>query len=204
MDMTIEELLLSEDGIKAIDEENFIKAYDLLEEFERPKLTKLFYSENIDPLNYMCLIPKRYMDKSFNKRLIRIPENIVLISQEAFIGCDSICQIDFSERITRIGMLAFSDCTNLKELTFPRSLEVLDQWAFTGCKNLREIHFEKDYLRYISNYVFGECSQLEIITYTGTIDEWRKIDIAGDAFKGARTKNVRCADGIFSIYEDED
>lgn len=202
MKLSLEELLCDPKGIRALDDDCFQTVYDMLDLYERAKLTKLLEAEGINPLEYMAIIPKHYMDENFVQ--VVIPETIKQIFQEAFINCKNLLDVTFNEGLTRIGMLAFSDCEKIQTLDFPKTLEVIDTQAFIDCKNLIEIHFYKENLSFIKSYAFGSCPNLKYITYTGTINEWRAVEIADDAFKDIGTKNIRCSDGIFSIYEDED
>lgn len=202
LNLTLEELLNNEEGIRALDiDENYSKAYDMVRNFDRPKLTHLLLEEGINPLDYISYIPAHYMNHTFTDSLI-ILSHITHIGQEAFIGCKHIPEIRFEEGLKRIGMLAFSDCFNIEKLDFPNSLEVIDDWAFAGCSRLKEVHFKKDNLSYISTYAFGECKNLKTITYNGTSEEWKSIGIRDDAFKQCGTKTVICIDGTCDLIEE--
>ena len=84
------------------------------------------------------------------ERLI-IPEKIigkkvVSIAQNAFLRCENIKSLKFSNISTlrTIGVSAFGECKNLTEVVFPDSVTKIDCAAFIDCKNLKSIIFSDD------------------------------------------------------------
>ncbi len=101
------------------------------------------------------------------ERLI-IPEKIigkkvVSIAQNAFLRCENIKSLKFSNISTlrTIGASAFGECKNLTEVVFPDSVTKIDCAAFIDCKNLKSIIFSDDSeLNVIEVAAFGGCSSL--------------------------------------------
>ena len=101
------------------------------------------------------------------ERLI-IPEKIigkkvVSIAQNAFLRCENIKSLKFSNISTlrTIGVSAFGECKNLTEVVFPDSVTKIDCAAFIDCKNLKSIiFFDDSELNVIEVAAFGGCSSL--------------------------------------------
>lgn len=70
----------------------------------------------------------------------------------------------------------FRNCNFIKSVTIPKSVGVIGKDAFYG------------------------CSQLETITFNGTVAEFEKIVIAPNAFSGTKATFVTCTDGIVTSY----
>ncbi len=68
-----------------------------------------------------------------------VPEEVEVIGEEAFAGCESVKTIVLPEKLTSIGRGAFRDCKNLEKINFPARLRWLDDEAFRGCASLTTI-----------------------------------------------------------------
>lgn len=82
-----------------------------------------------------------------------IPDTVTSIGYGAFDDCSSLTSIEIPDTVTSIGFGAFSDCSSLKSIEIPDSVTSIDGYAFSGCYGLTDVY------------------------YTGTSDEWNKIDI---------------------------
>lgn len=199
--MTIKDLLENPKYIKYIDENKFAECYDALMHEFRDDFTKMLHDEGINPLQYMHIIPKHFLD--LETEVIFIPSNITKIGQEAFIGCIMLKDVQISEGVTIIDTLAFGDCVRLDEITIPNTVKDIKQWAFAGCFSLEKVHLGKS-IEFIGNYAFKDCVKLTSISYGGTIEDWANVHVKGDAFADCRVDTIQCSDGITSIYSFED
>ncbi|MDD4157552.1 MAG: leucine-rich repeat protein [Candidatus Cloacimonetes bacterium] len=75
-----------------------------------------------------------------------------------------------------INPCVFNKCTFIKSVAIPKTVKSIGKEAFNG------------------------CSQLEIITFNGTMAEFKKIAIAPSVFSGTKATSVTCADGSVTSY----
>lgn len=83
------------------------------------------------------------------------------IGESAFSGdenkaCKKITGVLLPEGIEKIGSSAFYECNALASLTLPKTLKSIDFW------------------------VFGGCGKLKTVYYTGSLEDWEKIEIPAD------------------------
>jgi len=91
-----------------------------------------------------------------------IPETVSVIGEFVFDGFEEITEIVL-KGTTDIGLGAFYGCTKLESVVLPKSLTLIDEWAFMDCTNLKAIY------------------------YTGTAEEWAKIEIFDDPLSDTAT-----------------
>lgn len=199
--MTVKELLENPKYIKYIDENEFAECYDALMREFRADFTRMLLDEGINPLQYMHIIPRNFLDSE--TEAIFIPSNITKIGQEAFIGCVMLKDVHISEGVNTIDTLAFGDCVRLDEITIPNTVRDIKQWAFASCFSLEKLHLGKS-IEFIGNYAFKECVKLTSISYRGTVEDWANVHVKGDAFTDCPVDTIKCSDGITSIYTFED
>lgn len=70
----------------------------------------------------------------------------------------------------------FNKCTFIKSVTIPKTVGVIGQSAFSG------------------------CTQLQTITFNGTIADFKKTTIGPSAFSGTKATSVTCTDGSVTSY----
>lgn len=111
----------------------------------------------------MTIIPKE-MFKGSAIKSIKIPSNVITISESAFANCTSLTAVEFAEdgNLTTIGTKAFNMC-DLREISFPHSLEKIDTYCFLGNVNLSSVIFltnneGKTSIKTINGAVFGYSS----------------------------------------------
>ncbi len=73
-------------------------------------------------------------------REIRFSDNITLIADNAFFGCDLLEAVDLPEKLAEIGSNAFNSCVKLTSLTLPEGLVSIGGGAFSNCKGVTELH----------------------------------------------------------------
>ena len=117
-------------------------------------------------------------DKIFN-----IPTGVTSIDNYAFAGCSSLTSITIPNGVTGIGDSAFSECSGLTSITILNSVTSIGDFAFSYCSSLTSITIPKSVIS-IGIDAFKNCSSLKDVYYTGTREEWERIDIAADDYHG--------------------
>lgn len=142
-----------------------------------------------------------------NKLLsIKLPKDIKYIGENAFAGCGKLTEINLPNTITAIGGGAFNSTgltkiilpnklerigsdafasTQLKEIAFPTTLTTIEWGAFMSCGQLETVRIPSS-LQYISDYAFGDCSNLKNV-YTYTIEP---TDINENTFSNFETAQL--------------
>ena len=116
------------------------------------EFTELMLSVGYNPLNYMTYVPKYFLYNSDIKEF-KIPDHIKSIGDYAFGECSNLISITIPNSVTSIGEFAFSSCSNLTSITIPNSVTSIEDGAFYYCNNL------------------------ETVYYSGTKEDWDKIEI---------------------------
>ena len=132
---------------------------------------------------------------------ITIPDSVISIEGAAFYGCSSLTSITIPDSVTSIGKGAFRNCaalrnvmihnsvTSIKESVFRNcsaltSVTIADgmtsigEFAFYGCSGLTSVTIPNS-VTSIGYGAFWDCSSLTDIYYTGTEDEYSKINKRG-------------------------
>ncbi|MCD8219951.1 MAG: leucine-rich repeat protein [Ruminococcus sp.] len=68
-----------------------------------------------------------------------MPNTVTVIDDYAFMGCEALTDVTFSENLTTISFAAFSNCTSLSEVTLPQSVTSLEFSAFSKCTALTAV-----------------------------------------------------------------
>ncbi len=71
---------------------------------------------------------------------------------------------------------AFWECSSLTSVTIPDSVTSIGRYAFYGCSSLTSVVIG-DSVTSIGDWAFSNCDNLERIVYTGTYEQWQKVDI---------------------------
>ena len=82
-----------------------------------------------------------------------IPDGVINISG-AFAGCLNLEKVTIPSGVTRISDNTFYHCENLIIIIIPDSVTSIGEWAFYGCDSLTDIY------------------------YTGSAEEWAKVEIS--------------------------
>ena len=144
----------------------------------------------INNLPVTC-IEKHAFEASVVKSL-KMPNSISKIGGGAFINCDKLEEISFSESLTDIGQNAFENCTLLKKVSLPSSLRNLGEMVFnnSGIEYL-EI---KEGVEVIPIYAFASTNLTTLVLPKSI----KKIDF--QAFAGClKLENVILNDGLVEI-----
>ena len=106
---------------------------------------------------------------------ITIPNGVKTIPSYAFRYCTSLTNITIPDSVISIGWGAFRDCSGLISVTIPRSVGT------------------------ISKYAFYNCSNLSNIKYTGTKNQWLKINHEYRWNEGSPIETIHCIDGDIEL-----
>lgn len=85
---------------------------------------------------------------------IEIPNSVTKIDDLAFYGCYGLTSINIPDGVTNIGYETFSNCRGLKTVIIYKSVTRIGGWAFSGSNNITDVY------------------------YTGSEEDWNKIDIS--------------------------
>ena len=130
---------------------------------------------------------------------ISIPDSVIYIGGWAFTNCSSLTSISLPNGVTSIGEFAFQSCSRLTSISIPSSITSIDDnvfylcsnltrvsisdgvtsiggWAFAWCVSLSSISIP-DSVTSIDKYVFYNCGGLKDIYYSGSPEQWKKINI---------------------------
>lgn len=157
------------------------------------KLTEIFLSANINPLNFLDEVPDYFL---YNSKIeeINIPSNITRIgegafkhskletinifgdlyqgiSDNAFELCYGLRKVTFN-KVASIGVSAFYHCFNLEEIQLPEGVKYISNDAFYD-SGLKTIYIPKSLRRLWKGSL--TCDNLETIYYGGNKDEWQNL-----------------------------
>ena len=112
-----------------------------------------------------CCIEKATNKLVFGCYASQIPDNVTVIGEDAFNGCNNITSIMIPSSVTRIEKSAFFGCTNLQHITLPEGLTCIYDLAFCGCCSLVDLIIPASVAK-ISGNAFYKCYGLESILVT--------------------------------------
>ena len=109
---------------------------------------------------------------------VKIPDTVKKIGNGAFRECDSIKKITIPASVTELGTTAFSYCDNLSEVELYAQAKILPMTLFRDCPELSTVIIDMP-LEKIDTSAFYKCTNIKVVRYSGTLEEWEKIDIQG-------------------------
>lgn len=156
---------------------------------------------------------------SQNLEYCLIPNTVHTIEENAFFGYEYLKGVSLPSRvkveknafaesglkwvdannITNIGESSFARCTNLTSFAVSE-IEggTIGNQAFSGCSSLERVYFPKS-LTAIGRECFYGCEKLGFFWYSGTVQDWRSVEVAPDAFHDAAVNRIMCTDGYVDI-----
>jgi len=75
---------------------------------------------------------------------ITIPDSVISIESEAFLGAFGLKNLTLGNGVTIIESAAFSACEQLQSITIPKSVKELKKGAFVPARKLKLVTFEGD------------------------------------------------------------
>ena len=94
---------------------------------------------------------------------IQLPKSVKSIGGHAFEYCKSLESVVIPEGVTSIAYMAFYGCSGLKSVSIPESATSIGFCTFDGCSSLTEVVIP-DYVTSLDNQAFMGCSSLEKVT----------------------------------------
>lgn len=70
---------------------------------------------------------------------ITLPEGIIAINDQCFLGCTKLATVSLPSTLTAIETSAFHFCTSLSDITIPQGVTKIGYQAFLGCTDLTSI-----------------------------------------------------------------
>lgn len=123
---------------------------------------------------------------------------ITSIGENAFQEDKTLISIKMTDRIISFGDYSFYLCENLESVNMPKELQDVGVSAFLGCVKITEVHLP-DTLKYVRSKAFYGCTSLSQITYDGTVDDWKRVSVADNAFDGVMASEIICKDGTIPL-----
>jgi len=108
-------------------------------------------------------------------REVIIPDSLTSIGSCAFLNCIDLSEIVIPEGVTSIGNMAFGN-TGLIKIKIPNSMTNIGIGIFSDCQYLEEIVIPNSIMS-IENNAFSECSGLKDVYYSGTKEQWGRIEV---------------------------
>ncbi|MBR5090288.1 MAG: leucine-rich repeat domain-containing protein [Ruminiclostridium sp.] len=112
-----------------------------------------------------------------NLESITIPDSVKSIGNYALAGCSSLKNVTIPNSVTSIGKGAFKSCSSLISITIPDSVTSIGEYTFEHCRNLESVTIPES-VRRIESDAFLNTKSLKDIYYTGTEEQWKRIDIS--------------------------
>ena len=139
-----------------------------------PHVETIIYPNTVEKI---YSTPNSFGGKTNSKlKKVILPENITEIPNYMFKYCSNIQEIEIPENVTSIGEDAFFMCSSLKNIIIPNKVVSIGDSAFRDCTNLKTITIPESVVK-IEEYAFYYCDSLTTINYTGTQEQWNKIEI---------------------------
>ena len=98
----------------------------------------------------------------------RIPDNVTIIGDSAFISCSSLRSVTIPNSVRSIGKYAFSGCKSLTSVTIPVGVTYVGDFAFQGCTALSSVTIPIG-LKRIETGTFSGCSSLISVTIPSSV-----------------------------------
>lgn len=189
-----------------IEKEDFDALYShLRSQIMAAFLTEALLEADINPLDYLTEIPKYYGQQISRFKALDIPDQIIVIGENAFSECPALTEVTLPEGLLAIRNAAFYSCSKLEKINIPKSCLFLGAFAFQysalksielpsissvfrstfkGCTNLVEVKFG-DKISSIESLAFEGCTSLT------KIDLPKELEILGScAFAGCTNLQV--------------
>ncbi len=125
----------------------------------------------------MCITENT--DKSIKK--LKVPQtyngkSVSVIGGGVFAGCSMLTEVYLPEGLKVIEDSSFALCEQLLEINLPESMLFIGSRAFEGDSELKKITIGKNVFRIAEN-AFNNCNNIQEVYYSGSQEEWSKIDI---------------------------
>ena len=109
---------------------------------------------------------------------IILPKGLSNIGQGAFERCIGLTSVTIPDGVTSIDQGVFECCRNLVNINIPDSVTSIGYGAFFHCVSLKSITIPAGVVSMID--AFDGCSELKVINYKGTEEQWNAINKGTD------------------------
>ena len=110
---------------------------------------------------------------------VKVPSGVKYVAGGAFSKNDKVTSVVLPTSVTEIADSTFWMCSNLKSVD-ARGAEVLGTTAFGYCEKLSELKLSNK-LKTVQPYCFTDSSNSGTITFYGTENEWKSIEILDES-----------------------
>ena len=140
--------------------------------------------------------------KIYNFDTITIPPTVEYVNDHAFDRC-GVKHIVFEDNsnLKVLGGYVFFNNDYIETIDFGTNslLESIGSQCFDGMDNLTELKNLSSKLKAIASDAFGNAAKLNLITYDGTIAQWKKIQPSNFKQRNYLTNVVVCSDGEYQF-----
>lgn len=91
-----------------------------------------------------------------------------------------------------------NNSTEIRKLYIPSNIKEIGWYAFY-LSALKSVSIP-DSIKKIDGGAFYNCNDLEEIKYYGTMDQFKQIELVGNAKSGLKGRTIECIDGPLFIY----
>ena len=185
------------DIIKLVDEERFCELLRIshnnhISREDHAKLCDILYECGY--LNDAAIWNESFIDFVSTKSVC-IPDGVTIIKGYTFWLNQNLVDVSIPSSVRRIIDRSFKSCTSLTNIVIPEGVQEMGHDVFGGCTSLKSVSLPST-LKKIGSFMFNGCTHLVEITFSGTVEQWTKIEIGEHAFDTVPTSVVRCTDGV--------
>ncbi len=102
---------------------------------------------------------------------------VTTIAKNTFINNRSaLTKINIPDSVTTLEDGSISQCYYIRDIVIPDSVTYIGENAFYHCRAMRSITIGAG-VETIGDYAFYICDELQTVNYTGTAEQWAKIQI---------------------------
>ena len=111
-------------------------------------------------------------------KTVELPESVTSIGEAAFYKCGDLGFVRLPGGLKELETSVFDHCTSLKKVSLPEGMEEIGSAAFNCCSALEEIVIPASVLE-IEDSAFNACRSLKTVYYTGSRQQWERIEVEG-------------------------
>jgi hypothetical protein len=130
---------------------------------------------------------------------ITIPDSVTSLGSDVFAGCTSLKTATISNNVTELKGQLFYGCTSLTSVTLGNSISTLGNSVISSCPLITRITLPVS-LKKTYSYAINDCSNLSIIKYAGTKEQWKAIDFGPGWIRSCPAQTITCSDGELSLF----